>query len=631
MRTLCATASSACGWPITALGKHGHQAEHRLDLVLDHLAERNAGPGGDDLGHHQAIDLHRHQRCFALQRRQFRAFRAQGGEGRAHGRVVDLGRTRLAGTGRRRGGLQRSSHRRRGRRRRLEITPETDDLVDQQLLGFVALLQGGEFRGHAVTLGMQLAEALAVRAAAGRLALECSEFRFEAAQHLAAVFHGRRRGALSEGHLGAGGVEHADGLVGQLAAADVAGRETNRLGDGFVEQAHLEVGFHQRRQATQHGSGNGLARLLDLHHLEAARQRGVFLEVLLVFTPGGGGDGPELATRQCRLEQVGGVALPGRAAGADHGVGFVDEQDDRMRALLDLADHVLQAVLELALHARPGLQQPHVEHVNLHALQRRRHAAFGDAQGEALDHRGLADPGLAGEDGVVLAPAHQDVDNLANLGLAADDRIELAFARTRREVEGELVEGWRLRQLGGRGCSVATGRCLSGSGRGPTRFLGTARGFGQAVLELVDRHLREQPAVALRQLRQPGLGEEGQQQMAATDAAVVRVDRGDQPGLFEPGSEVGAEHRRARVAGLEPRHLALEVAAQGVGRDIEAPAQRDQVAAGFVEQGEQQVLDVDLVVAARHRCARSAFSGATRRVVQLADQGLEVDAHQCSV
>ena len=43
----------------------------------------------------------------------------------------------------------------------------------------------------------------------------------------------------------------------------------------------------------------------------------------------------------------------------------------------------------------------------------------GDAQREALDHGGLAHPGLAGEDGVVLAPAHQDVDDLPDLLVAA--------------------------------------------------------------------------------------------------------------------------------------------------------------------------------------------------------------------
>ena len=46
--------------------------------------------------------------------------------------------------------------------------------------------------------------------------------------------------------------------------------------------------------------------------------------------------------------------------------------------------------------------------------------------GEAFDHRGLADAGLAGEDRIVLPPPRQDVDDLADLGIAAEDRIDLA-------------------------------------------------------------------------------------------------------------------------------------------------------------------------------------------------------------
>ena len=104
-----------------------------------------------------------------------------------------------------------------------------------------------------------------------------------------------------------------------------------------------------------------LARLFDLHDLEAPRQRGILFEVFLVFGPGGGGDGAQLAARQRRLQQVGGVVLAGLAAGADHGVRFVDEQNDGRRRSLHFFDQSLQPVFEFALDARAGLQQRQVE------------------------------------------------------------------------------------------------------------------------------------------------------------------------------------------------------------------------------------------------------------------------------
>ena len=128
------------------------------------------------------------------------------------------------------------------------------------------------------------------------------------------------------------------------------------------------------------------------------------------------------------------------AAGADQGVGFVDEQDDRLLGTLHVFDHLAQALLELALHARPGLQQADVEGAQFDVLQRRRDVAGDDAQGEAFHHRGLADAGLAGEDRVVLPAAHEDVHQLADLLVTPDDGVELAAAGLLGEVHGKALE-----------------------------------------------------------------------------------------------------------------------------------------------------------------------------------------------
>ena len=56
--------------------------------------------------------------------------------------------------------------------------------------------------------------------------------------------------------------------------------------------------------------------------------------------------------RQSRLEQVGGIhGAAGCGAGADHRMDLVDEHD-RLGMRLDLLDHLLQALLEIAAIAR---------------------------------------------------------------------------------------------------------------------------------------------------------------------------------------------------------------------------------------------------------------------------------------
>ena len=119
--------------------------------------------------------------------------------------------------------------------------------------------------------------------------------------------------------------------------------------------------------------------------------------------------------------------VPGGPAGADQGVRLVDEQDDAAGCEdLHLLDHRLQAVLELAPDGGAGLHGGQVEREEPHVAQGRRHVARGDAQRQALDKRGLADAGLADDDRVVLPAPHQDVDDLADLAVAAQHRVDAA-------------------------------------------------------------------------------------------------------------------------------------------------------------------------------------------------------------
>lgn len=125
-------------------------------------------------------------------------------------------------------------------------------------------------------------------------------------------------------------------------------------------------------------------------------------------------------------------------------MGFVDEQDDRVQAALDLFDHSLEAVLELALDPGAGLQQAQVEGVQGNVLEHRRHVTLGDAQRQAFDHGGFADPGFAREDRVVLPAAGEYVDHLPYFELTAQHRVDAALAGALGKVDRVLVQRWGL-------------------------------------------------------------------------------------------------------------------------------------------------------------------------------------------
>ena len=119
---------------------------------------------------------------------------------------------------------------------------------------------------------------------------------------------------------------------------------------------------------------------------------------------------------------------PSDGARADERVELVDEEDDRPLRFLDLLQDRLQAVLELAAVFRAGDHRAEVERHDALVLEALGHVAHVDAAREALDDRRLADAGLADQDGVVLGPPGEHLDDAPDLFVAADDRVDLARA-----------------------------------------------------------------------------------------------------------------------------------------------------------------------------------------------------------
>ena len=120
------------------------------------------------------------------------------------------------------------------------------------------------------------------------------------------------------------------------------------------------------------------------------------------------------------------AATSPRPARAHQDVQLVDEGDDLSLGLGDLLEHGLEALLELTAVHGAGDERGDVEGDELFALEALGDVARDDALGEAFDDGGLADAGLADEDGVVLGAPGEHLADAADLAVAADDRVELA-------------------------------------------------------------------------------------------------------------------------------------------------------------------------------------------------------------
>ena len=183
---------------------------------------------------------------------------------------------------------------------------------------------------------------------------------------------GRRRGHRLDAHPRGGLVDQVDRLVGQEAVGDVAAGEFAGGAQRLVGDLHLVVLLVAVAQPAQDLDGLVDRGLVDADLLEAALERGVALEVLAVLVERGRADRLQLAARERRLEDRGGVDRALGGAGADEVVELVDEQDD-VAALGDLLHHLLQALLELAAVLRAGDQRGQVERVDLLVLQQLGH------------------------------------------------------------------------------------------------------------------------------------------------------------------------------------------------------------------------------------------------------------------
>ncbi|CDF94048.1 hypothetical protein BN844_5401 [Pseudomonas sp. SHC52] len=263
--------------------------------------------------------------------------------------------------------------------------------------------------------------------------LELDQAPLQAIQHfrLGVDFHTDTAGGL---------VDQVDGLVRQLTIGDVAVAELGRRDDRAIGDRHLVVDFIALLEATQDSDGVLFARLVHQYFLEAPLEGCVLLYVLTVLVERGRADAMQLTTGQRGLEHVAGVHRAFAFAGADHGVQFVDEQNDLSFLLRQLIEQGLEPLFELAPVLGTGDQRPHVQGQQALALEAVRYFTVDDPLGQTLGNGGLAHAWLTDQHRVVLGAALQHLDRAADLVIATDHRVELAFFGALGQVNGVFIQ-----------------------------------------------------------------------------------------------------------------------------------------------------------------------------------------------
>ena len=368
-------------------------------------------------------------------------------------------------------------------------------------------------------------------------------------------------------------VDQVDRLVGEEAVGDVALGERRRGDDRRVGDADAVVELVALLEPAQDRDRVVDVGLADEHRLEATLERRVLLDVLAVLVERRRADAAQLAAGEHRLQQVGGVHGALGGAGADDRVQLVDEEDDLALGLLDLLEHGLETLLELAAVLGAGDQGADVERDHAAVAKGLGDVAVDDPLGEALDDRGLADAGLADQHRVVLGAAREHLDHPADLLVAADHRVELVLTRVGGQVAAELLQ--RLGHLLGvrRGHAARSLGLVDGADQrlAVGQDVGdTAAGVGEREQQVADGDVLVTASghLALRPLQHV---DEGARRADLRLFAADRGQLGDRPaGAIGDRGDVRGElaQRRGREAVLllEQRHQQVRRGELGVAR-----------------------------------------------------------------
>ena len=241
-------------------------------------------------------------------------------------------------------------------------------------------------------------------------------------------------------------VEPSDHLVRQMQMPLVARRQLEHRVDRLIHEAHRVVPLEPRTQVVEDAAGFLDRRFQHLHGPEPPRERLVLLNVFLVLAQRGRANHPHFAAREHRLEDVGGVRrrAEGRP-GAHHRVRLVHEKN-QVRPLLDLADHVLDAVFEHPAQHGAGDHRVHLQVDDLAVAQAHGYAVGLelDATRQPLDDGRLADARLADQHhGIRALAVTENLEHLLNLVVAAVDGGDLVLARQQVQVGGKVLQEWR--------------------------------------------------------------------------------------------------------------------------------------------------------------------------------------------
>ena len=270
----------------------------------------------------------------------------------------------------------------------------------------------------------------------------------------------RGHGIDLDAQRGGGFVDQVDGLVGQEAVGNIAMRQGRGCNNGGVFDAHAMVHLVFFLQPAQNGNRVFDVRLAHENDLEAAFERGVFLDVLAIFVERGGADGAQSPRASAGFSMFEASMAPSAAPAPTRVCSSSMKRMICPLRVFDFFQHGLEAVFEFAAIFRAGQHGSQIERHDALVLQDFGHVAGDDALRQALDDGRLAHAGLADQHRIIFRAPREHLHDAANFFVASDDGIEFAAPRLLVQIAGVALQRLVL------GFGILVGDALRSADRG---------------------------------------------------------------------------------------------------------------------------------------------------------------------
>ncbi len=249
-----------------------------------------------------------------------------------------------------------------------------------------------------------------------------------------------RNGIDLHTQLGSGFVHQVDSLVRQETVGDVTVAQLYGGDDGIVFDADVVMVLITFLQTSQNGNGAQRVRLVHHDNLEAAFQRFVLLEILLIFIKGSGPDASQFTACQGGFQDVGSIHGAFALTCTHQGMDFINEEDNLSFGLLYFVDDGFQAFFKFAFVLGAGYQCTHIQGVDLFVLQVLGDVSTQDTVGKSLYDGRFTGTRFTDKNRVVLGTPAQNLQDTPYLFVTTDDGVQFAAAGCFVQIDGILFQ-----------------------------------------------------------------------------------------------------------------------------------------------------------------------------------------------